>query len=55
MESHVPRELDTEMPKAANALHGDQISAAQARVAKGIVGGDPRAEQRSGICRAELV
>jgi hypothetical protein len=34
MESHVPRKLDTKMPKATNALHSDQISTAQARVAK---------------------
>src|SRR5262245_20491273 len=30
MESHMPRKLDTEMPKAADALHGDQVAAAPA-------------------------
>jgi hypothetical protein len=44
MESHVPRKLDTKMTKATNALHGDQISAAQAGVPKSVVGSDARAE-----------
>jgi hypothetical protein len=35
--SHVPRKLDTKMPKAANALHSDRISGAQAGVAKSVV------------------
>jgi hypothetical protein len=43
------------MPKATNALHSDQISSAQAGVAKGVVGRDPRAEERGGFCRAELI
>jgi hypothetical protein len=34
------------MPKATNALHGDQISTAQAGVAKSVIGGDTRAEER---------
>src|SRR6266436_6163798 len=55
MESHVPRELDTKMPKAANALHSHQISAAQAGVAKSVVGRDTRAEERRGLCGSELV
>jgi hypothetical protein len=44
MESQLPRKLDTQMPEAANALHGDQISTAQAGVAKSVVGRDTRAE-----------
>ena len=55
MESHVPRKLDTKMPKATNALHRDQISAAQAGVAKSVVGRDTRAEERSGFCGTELI
>jgi hypothetical protein len=43
------------MPKATNALHGDQISTAQAGVAKSVVGGDTRAEERGGIYGTELV
>jgi hypothetical protein len=43
------------MPQAANALHGDQISTAQAGVAKSVVGGDTRAEERGGIYGTELV
>src|SRR4029077_14200458 len=54
-ESHVPRKLDTQMPKAANALHSDQVSTAQAGVAKSVVGRDPRAEKRSGFCGCELI
>jgi hypothetical protein len=42
----MPCELDPKMPKATNALHGDQISAAQAGVAKSVVGRDTRAEER---------
>jgi len=41
--------LDTKMSKSANALHRDQISAAQAGVAKSVVGGDTRAEERGGF------
>jgi hypothetical protein len=55
MESHVPRKLDAEMPKAANALHSDQISAAQASVAKSVVGRNTRAEERGGLYGSELV
>ncbi len=55
MESHVPRKLDTQMPKATNALHSDQISTAQAGVAKSVVGRDTRAEERSGFCGPELI
>jgi hypothetical protein len=54
-ESHVPGKLDTKMPKAPNTLHSDQISAAQAGVAKSVVGCDTRAEERGGLCRRELV
>src|SRR5258706_4989081 len=55
MESHAPRKLNAEMPEAADALHGDQISAAQAGVAKGVVGRDARAEERGGFHGPELV
>jgi hypothetical protein len=51
----VPRKLDTQMPEAANALHGDQISTAQAGVAKSVVGGDTCAEERGGIYGTELI
>jgi hypothetical protein len=51
----VARKLDAEMAKATYALNGDQISAAQARIAKSVVSGDARAEKRSGFCRCELV
>src|ERR1700737_1979020 len=43
------------MPEAANALHGDQISTAQASVAKSVVGGDARTEKRGGFRGTELV
>src|SRR4029077_11636133 len=55
MESHVPRKLDTKMPKATNALHRYQISAAQAGIAKSVVGRNARAEERGGFCRRELI
>src|SRR5262249_39577204 len=32
--SNMPRKLATEMPKPANALHGDQVAAAQASIAQ---------------------
>jgi hypothetical protein len=51
----VPRKLDAKMSKSTNALHSDQISAAQAGIAKSVVGGDARAEERCGFCRTELV
>jgi len=51
----VPGKLDTKMSKSANALHRDQISAAQAGVAKSVVGGDTRAEERGGFGGTELV
>ena len=54
-EPQVPRKLDAKMPKATNALHGDQISTAQAGVAKSVVGGDTRAEERSGFYGRELI
>jgi hypothetical protein len=55
MESHVSRKLDAKMPKATNALHSDQISAAQASVAKSVVGCNPGAEERGGLYGSELV
>jgi hypothetical protein len=51
----VPRKLDTEMPKATNALHSDEISPAQAGIAKSVVGRDARAEERGGLYGSELV
>ena len=43
------------MPKATNALHSDQISTAQAGIAKSVVGRDARAQERRGLCGCELV
>jgi len=43
-ESHPPSKLHTQVPKAANALYSDQISTAQAGIAKSVVGCDSRAE-----------
>src|SRR5262249_19661047 len=54
-ESHTPRKLDTKVPKAANALHGDQISAAQAGIAKSVVCRDPCTEERGRLCGSQLV
>src|SRR5580692_10954382 len=54
-ESHVARKLDAEMAKATYALNGDVISAAQAGIAKSVVGCNPRAEQRSGFRGCELI
>jgi hypothetical protein len=51
----VPRKLDTKMSKAPNALHSDQISAAQAGVAKSVVGRDTRAQEGSGFRGLELI
>jgi hypothetical protein len=55
MEAHVPRKLNAEMPKATNALHSDQISAAQACVAKSVVGCNTSAEERGSLYGSELV
>jgi hypothetical protein len=43
------------MPKAPNPLHGDQISTAQARIAKSVIGRNARAEKRGGLCGSELI
>jgi hypothetical protein len=43
------------MPKTTDTLHSDQISAAQASIAKSVVGCDPRAEERCSVYRSELV
>jgi hypothetical protein len=51
----MPRKLDAKMPKSTNALHGDQISAAQPGVTKSVVGGDTRAKQRSGFGGCEFI
>jgi hypothetical protein len=55
MEPHLPRKLDAKMPKTTNALHGDQISAAQAGITKSIVGRDASAEERGGFCGPKLI
>jgi hypothetical protein len=55
MESHVPRKLDTKMAEATNALHGDQVSTAQAGVAKSVVRRGTRVEERGGFFGPELV
>jgi hypothetical protein len=55
VESHAPGELNTKMPKATNALNGDQIPASQASIAKGIVGRNARAQQRGGLRGTELI
>src|ERR1700682_5765192 len=55
MESHLPRILDAKMPEAANALHSNHISAAQAGVAKSVVSRDARAKEWRGLCGSELV
>jgi hypothetical protein len=54
-ESHVPRKLHTKMPKATNALHSDQISAAQASIAKSVVCRNTGAEERGGLYGSQLV
>jgi hypothetical protein len=51
----VPRKLDAKMPEATNALHRDQISAAQAGVAKSVVGRDTRALERGGFYGSEHI
>jgi hypothetical protein len=43
------------MPEAADALHRDQISTAQAGVAKSVIGRNARAEERGGLCGFELI
>ena len=48
-------ELDAEMSEAADALDGDEIAAAEAGVAEGVVGGDAGAEERGGFGGAEVV
>src|SRR4029077_336616 len=53
--SHVPRELNTKVPKATNALYSNQISTTQAGVAKSVVGRDTSAQERGGFCGTELV
>jgi hypothetical protein len=55
MKSHVPGKLDTKMPKATNTLHSYQISAAQAGVAKSVIGRDTRAEERGSFCGPERI
>jgi hypothetical protein len=50
MESHLPRKLETQMPKAANALHRNQVTTTQAGVAKSVVSRDTRTQERTGFC-----
>src|SRR5258706_12411355 len=54
-ESHVPRKLHTQMTKAANALHSNQVSGSQSGITKGVIRCDPRAKKRSGFSRTEFV
>jgi hypothetical protein len=54
-ESHVAGKLDTKMSETANSLDGDQITPAQAGVAKSVVSRDPRAQKGSGIYGGEFV
>jgi hypothetical protein len=51
----VPRKLDAKVPKATNALHSDEISAAQASVTKSVVGCNTGAEERGCLYGSELV
>src|SRR5258708_13616865 len=51
----MPRDRHTQMPKTANPLHGDQVSTAQAGVAKSVVSRNARAEERSSFCGCEIV
>jgi hypothetical protein len=55
MKAHVPRKLDTKMPKATNTLHSDQISSTQAGVAKSVVSRNARAEERGCFRGPEVV
>src|SRR6266576_961113 len=43
------------MSKAANALHSDQVAAAQAGIAKSVVSRNARTEKRSGVRGCELI
>jgi hypothetical protein len=55
MEAHVPRKLDAQMSKTADALHSDQISAAQTSIAKSVEGRNTSAEERSGFRGPEFI
>src|SRR5262249_29068645 len=55
VESHMPGKLDTEMPKAANALHGDQVSAAQAGISQGVIGRHSGTQERCSVNGTELI
>ena len=54
-EAHLPRVLDAEMAEAADALHGDQIAGARARVAQRVENRDAGAEQRRGFGGRKIV
>jgi hypothetical protein len=55
MKAHVPRKLDAQMSKTADALHSDQISAAQASIAKSVEGRNASAEERGGFRSPEFI
>jgi hypothetical protein len=54
-EAHLSRILDSQMAKSADALNGDQIASARARVAKRIENRDACAKQRRGLGRGDVV
>jgi len=54
-ESHASRKLNTEMPEPTNALHRDQIPAAQAGIPQRVEGRDARAQERRRLDRREVV
>src|ERR1700727_1903577 len=49
MKAHLPRELNSEVAKTANALHRYHVSRAQAAIAKRVVSRDAGTDQRSGL------
>src|SRR5262245_37503295 len=51
----MPRKLDTKVSKAANALHSDQISAAQTSITKSVVGCNPGTQERSRLRGSQFV
>src|ERR1019366_811136 len=48
-EAHLPRILDSQMAQSADALNGDQIASARARIAQRIENGDAGTKQRGGL------
>jgi hypothetical protein len=51
----LPRELDTKMAETANTLHRHQVAAAQAGAAQGVIGRNPRAQERRRYRGAEVI